>query len=136
MSFEWSATTTTTTISSADGDGGLSNISSVLDAANDAAGGGFNSKYRVTLPYHIMPPGLTFTISLTVTNFLGLEQSASLEVSKLSFPAPVVAISPSSLVHGGVTHSTALKLSAVAQLPKLACMPSLSGEGNSWGQSY
>jgi hypothetical protein len=129
MTFTWSASSTTAMASAEGGNGLLSNISSVLETANDAPGGGFNSQHRVTLPFHAMPLSLSsFTVSLTVTNFLGLEQSASVEVSKLSFPAPVVAISPSSLVHSGVTHSTALKLSAVAQLPKLACMPSLSGE--------
>ena len=91
---------------------------------DDATAAGFKS--RVTLPFHSMPPGLAFEVTLTATNFLNLTDSTVVPIRKLTRPAPAVAISPS--VVTGVTHTSALTLTAVAELPKLGCVSSIEGK--------
>jgi len=113
MTFSWSATLAGSSANSSTTL--LRNVSRYLDEATTA---GF--QHLVVLPYLSMPPGASFKILLSVSNFIGLKSTLSLPIRKLTVPAPAVSINPTKLTR--VTHASALKLTAMAELPKLSCV--------------
>jgi len=98
----------------------IKNLTAALAELNSKRGG--KGWYKLYLPSDDMVPGSTFTVTLTATNLLGNVGNASVTVTKLGVPAPVLGI-----VGGATqasTHSAALTLRASASLPAMACIDS------------
>ena len=96
----------------------VANITAALQATNVASGG--RGMYKATVPSDAMNPGSVFSVTLTSTNFLGYSDSATVTVTKLGAPAPLVKVQGAN--PRMTIHSDALKLQASAELPTMTCV--------------
>ena len=96
----------------------VKNISSVLEMANTANGN--KGAHSASVHSSSMVQGSRFTVTLKVTNFLGLFDAKSVTVTKLGVPAPVLSIQGENPRFA--THSGTLQLMATASLPEMSCV--------------
>ena len=115
MDFDWSVRPVSPTAV-----GHVENITEAMAVAN--ALNSNKGSYSLTLDRVAMVKGSKFEVNLKAKNFLGYSSNTTLEIDKLSFPAPIVSIQGSNPLKA--THSSAITLTASASLPVMTCVDS------------
>ena len=102
--------------------GDVRNVSAALNIANRGNDG--MGTHRIVLASATMPRNLQFAVAVTVTNFLGFSDTATVAAAKLNQPVPSVSIQGDN--PRSATHSESLTLKVNAAVPSVDCIDGTS----------